>query len=61
LCLDSGYYDTFNRPNVHLVDLRKTPLVEFTPTGEFRQQCDAVAANGYEGFTLITAGEPAIA
>jgi cation diffusion facilitator CzcD-associated flavoprotein CzcO len=32
-CLDSGYYETFNRPNVHLVDLRKTRLVEFTETG----------------------------
>jgi len=29
--------------------------------GEFRLKCDAVAASGYEGFTLITAGEPAIA
>jgi len=32
-CLDTGYYQTFNRPNVHLVDLRKTPLVEFTEAG----------------------------
>jgi cyclohexanone monooxygenase len=29
--------------------------------GEFRLKCDAVAASGYEGFTLITAGAPAIA
>jgi cyclohexanone monooxygenase len=33
MCLDTGYYETYNRPNVHLVDLRKTPLTEFTPTG----------------------------
>jgi cation diffusion facilitator CzcD-associated flavoprotein CzcO len=32
-CLDTGYYETFNRPSVHLVDLRETPLVEFTETG----------------------------
>ncbi len=32
-CLDTGYYETFNRPNVHLVDLRETPLAEFTETG----------------------------
>jgi cation diffusion facilitator CzcD-associated flavoprotein CzcO len=25
-CLDTGYYDTFNKPHVHLVDLRRTPL-----------------------------------
>jgi hypothetical protein len=28
--------------------------------GEFRKKCDEVAANGYEGFTLTKAGEPAI-
>jgi cyclohexanone monooxygenase len=33
LCLDSGYYETFNRPNVILVDLRKEPLEEILPEG----------------------------
>ncbi len=33
LCLDSGYYATFNRPNVRLVDLRKRPLATITETG----------------------------
>ncbi len=33
LCLDSGYYATFNRSNVRLVDLRKRPLVAITETG----------------------------
>jgi cyclohexanone monooxygenase len=28
-----GYYETFNRDNVRLVDLRATPLIEFTPRG----------------------------
>jgi len=32
-CLDTGYYATFNQEHVHLVDLRKTPLVEITETG----------------------------
>jgi cyclohexanone monooxygenase len=32
-CLDTGYYEAFNRPNVRLVDLRRTPLVEFTEAG----------------------------
>ncbi len=32
-CLDTGYYETFNRANVRLVDLRKTPLVSMDETG----------------------------
>ena len=31
--LDTNYYHTYNRPNVTLVDLRRTPLEEVTPTG----------------------------
>jgi cation diffusion facilitator CzcD-associated flavoprotein CzcO len=33
LCVDTDYYATFNRPDVTLVDLRKTPFVEFTENG----------------------------
>jgi cation diffusion facilitator CzcD-associated flavoprotein CzcO len=33
LCVDIGYYETFNRPNVSLVDLRATPIERITPTG----------------------------
>ncbi|HLN15939.1 MAG TPA: NAD(P)/FAD-dependent oxidoreductase [Acidimicrobiales bacterium] len=29
----TGYYESFNRPNVSLVDLRETPIVRVTPTG----------------------------
>lgn len=32
LC-DAGYYETFNRPNVSLVDLKATPIVEMTEDG----------------------------
>jgi cation diffusion facilitator CzcD-associated flavoprotein CzcO len=31
--IDQGYYETFNRENVTLVDLRKAPIVEITSTG----------------------------
>ena len=31
LC-DSGYYETFNRDNVTLVDLKESPITEVTPT-----------------------------
>jgi cyclohexanone monooxygenase len=33
LCVDSDYYETYNRGNVTLVDLRATPMVEFTASG----------------------------
>ena len=33
LCIDTGYYETFNRPNVTLVDLNKAPLEEITRDG----------------------------
>jgi cation diffusion facilitator CzcD-associated flavoprotein CzcO len=32
-CLDTGYYATYNRDNVTLVDVRSTPIIEITPTG----------------------------
>jgi cyclohexanone monooxygenase len=31
--MESGYYETYNQPNVTLVDLIETPVEEFTPTG----------------------------
>jgi cation diffusion facilitator CzcD-associated flavoprotein CzcO len=31
--IDSGYFETFNRDNVSLVDLRATPIERITPTG----------------------------
>lgn len=31
--LDNGYFETFNRDNVSLVDLREDPIQEVTPTG----------------------------
>jgi len=33
LCVDTDYYQTFNRENVSLVDVRTDPLVEATPNG----------------------------
>jgi len=31
--VDTGYFEVFNRPNVHLVDVRSSPIEEITPTG----------------------------
>jgi cyclohexanone monooxygenase len=33
LCLDTGYYETYNRRNVTLVDVRSDPIQEITETG----------------------------
>ena len=33
ICVDTGYYETFNRDNVTLVDLRAEPIVTITPRG----------------------------
>jgi cation diffusion facilitator CzcD-associated flavoprotein CzcO len=33
ICADNGYYETYNRANVTLVDLKKTPIEAATPRG----------------------------
>ena len=38
LPLDTNYYETFNRPNVTLVDLKRTPVEEITPDGDQDQR-----------------------
>ena len=32
-CLDTGYFETYNRPNVTLVDVRTNPIERITPAG----------------------------
>ncbi|HEY7938210.1 MAG TPA: NAD(P)/FAD-dependent oxidoreductase, partial [Acidimicrobiales bacterium] len=55
-CLDTDYYATFNRPNVSLVDVRETPIVEITPTGLRTTAADfdldaLVFATGFDAMT----------
>ena len=56
LCVDTGYFDTFNRPNVELVDVSTTPIEEITPHGlrvggrEFELDC-IVFATGFDAMT----------
>ncbi len=55
-CLDTGYYATFNKDNVDLVDLRETPLVEITEDGvrttEREYPVDAIVfATGFDAMT----------
>jgi len=56
LCVDSGYYETFNRPNVRLVDLNEHPLEAVTPGGiraggEEHALDDLVFATGFDAVT----------
>jgi cation diffusion facilitator CzcD-associated flavoprotein CzcO len=55
-CLDTGYYEAYNRSNVHLVNLRRTPLVEITERGvrtsEREYEFDAIVyATGFDAMT----------
>ncbi|MCV7443905.1 NAD(P)/FAD-dependent oxidoreductase [Mycobacterium paraense] len=54
--IDQGYYETFNRDNVALVDLRAAPIREVTPTGirTERESYDLdviVYATGFDAMT----------
>jgi cyclohexanone monooxygenase len=56
MCVDTGYYDTFNRDNVTLVDLRRTPIETITPKGlrtsEREYAVDAIVfAIGFDAMT----------
>jgi cation diffusion facilitator CzcD-associated flavoprotein CzcO len=55
-CTDSGYFATFNLPHVHLVNLRRDPIVRFESDGirtaEGMHQLDAIVyATGFDAFT----------
>jgi cyclohexanone monooxygenase len=56
LCVDTGYYDTFNRANVTLVDLTETPVVEIVAEGirtvAATLEVDAIVfATGFDAMT----------
>ncbi len=56
LCVDTDYYATFNRDNVTLVDLRKTPLEAITPRGVRTRDAEyevdrLVFATGFDAMT----------
>ncbi|MDT5016282.1 MAG: cyclohexanone monooxygenase [Mycobacterium sp.] len=56
LCLDNGYFETFNRENVTLVDVKSDSIVEITPSGlrtrtrEFALD-DIAFATGFDAMT----------
>ena len=56
MCIDSGYYETFNRANVHLVDISRAAIEEITPWGlraagrHYELDC-IVYATGFDAMT----------
>jgi len=55
-CLDSSYYETYNLPHVHLVDLTQEPIVEITERGVRTATREIeldmlILATGYDGLT----------
>ena len=55
-CLDTGYYETYNRENVKLVNLKRTPIVEITKSGVKTSDADyefdaIVFATGFDAMT----------
>jgi cyclohexanone monooxygenase len=56
LCLDTDYFETYNRPNVTLVDVRRHPIESLTASGlrtdDAEYELDAlVFATGYDAMT----------
>jgi cyclohexanone monooxygenase len=56
LCIDIGYYETFNRPNVELVDVSDAPIEEITRQGVRASgrewEVDAIVfATGFDAMT----------
>jgi len=56
ICIDTDYFETFNRDNVALVDIRNAPISEITPkglvTGGREYEFDAIVfATGFDAMT----------
>jgi cyclohexanone monooxygenase len=56
LCVDTGYFETYNLPHVKLIDVSKTPIERFTADGievdGIEYPCDAVVtATGFAAMT----------
>ena len=56
LCADTQYFQTYNQPNVHLIDIKDAPIDHFTTagvvTGGVEYELDAVVfATGFDAMT----------
>jgi cation diffusion facilitator CzcD-associated flavoprotein CzcO/acetyl esterase/lipase len=61
LCVDTGYYETYNLPHVRLVDIRKHPITTITETGldvvDESFEFDAIVfATGFDAMTGAMVG-----
>ena len=61
ICLDTNYYETFNRDNVTLVDVKRAPIVEVLPHGlrtdDKGYELDAIVyATGFDAMTGALTG-----
>ncbi len=55
-CLDTEYYETYNLPNVHLINLKEDPIVEITEKGVRTEAGETeldilILATGYDALT----------
>jgi cation diffusion facilitator CzcD-associated flavoprotein CzcO len=55
-CIDTGYYETYNLPTVHLVDLLNDPIIEITERGVRTESGEIeldmlIFATGYDALT----------
>ena len=54
-CIDTNYYETFNRDNVSLINLRRTPIETIIEDGirtsEGTKTFDAIVATGFDAMT----------
>jgi cyclohexanone monooxygenase len=56
ICIDSGYFETYNRDNIKLIDVKNAPIVEITPEGIRTTGADyefdvIVFATGFDAMT----------
>ena len=56
LCVDTGYYETFNKPNVSLINIKRDPILDITEnsvktqTNEFETDM-LILATGFDAMT----------
>jgi len=56
MCIDTNYYETYNLPHVHLVDVKANPIARFTETalvaGDAEYPLDSIVfATGFDAMT----------
>lgn len=56
ISLENGFYELFGKPNVHLVDVNETPVVEVTPTAIRTSEKEwdfdhVICATGFDALT----------